>query len=160
MNYKRLYDQLMVSGSKDKFPLSHGHHIIPKHIGGTDDEWNFVFLTVRQHALAHRLLWKMDGRWQDRVAWQGLAGRLNREEIIREVQTKGMLGNKNGSWEGKGKRPPEKCSRTGKKIVQRSSPIIITELGVFKGATTVAKYHNIGRRCVYRKLEEGEFLYA
>ena len=74
MNYKRLYDQLMVSGSKDKFPLSHGHHIIPKHIGGTDDEWNFVFLTVRQHALAHRLLWKMDGRWQDKLGWQGLSG--------------------------------------------------------------------------------------
>lgn len=85
MNYKLIYDKLIASGSKEKFPLSHGHHIIPKHIGGTDDEWNFVFLTVRQHALAHRLLWKIDGRWQDKVAWQGLSGRISCEETISAV---------------------------------------------------------------------------
>lgn len=37
----------------------HRHHILPKHSGGTDDESNFTYLTVREHIIAHYLLWKM-----------------------------------------------------------------------------------------------------
>ena len=53
--------------------MLHKHHIIPKHLGGTDDPSNLVELTVQEHAEAHRLLYERDGRWQDYVAWQGLA---------------------------------------------------------------------------------------
>ena len=41
-----------------------------------------MFLTVRQHALAHRLLWKIDGRQEDKLAWLGLAGIIGKEEIV------------------------------------------------------------------------------
>lgn len=53
--------------------MLHKHHIIPKHLGGTDDPSNLVELTVEEHAEAHRLLYEQHGRWQDYVAWQGLA---------------------------------------------------------------------------------------
>lgn len=53
--------------------MLHKHHIIPKHLGGTDDPSNLVDLTVEEHAEAHRLLYEQHGRWQDYVAWQGLA---------------------------------------------------------------------------------------
>ena len=53
--------------------MLHKLHIIPKHLGGTDDPSNLVELTVQEHAEAHRLLYERDGRWQDYVAWQGLA---------------------------------------------------------------------------------------
>jgi hypothetical protein len=53
--------------------MLHKHHIIPKHLGGTDDPSNLVELTVEEHAEAHRILYERDGRWQDYVAWQGLA---------------------------------------------------------------------------------------
>lgn len=37
----------------------HRHHIIPVHSGGTDEETNFTYLTVREHVIAHYLLWKI-----------------------------------------------------------------------------------------------------
>jgi len=37
----------------------HRHHIIPKHAGGTDDISNFTYLTIREHIIAHYLLWKI-----------------------------------------------------------------------------------------------------
>ncbi len=35
------------------------HHIIPRCIGGGDDEWNLVLLTYREHYICHCLLTKM-----------------------------------------------------------------------------------------------------
>ena len=61
---------------------THKHHIIPKHIGGTDDPSNLVELTIEDHAIAHRHLWKMYGRWEDRLAWLGLSGMIDKKEII------------------------------------------------------------------------------
>lgn len=53
--------------------MLHKHHIIPRHAGGTDDPSNLVDLTPAEHAEAHRLLYEQYRRWQDYVAWQGLA---------------------------------------------------------------------------------------
>ena len=63
--------------------IYHKHHIIPRHAGGTDDPSNIVLLTVEEHAEAHRLLYEEHGRWQDKLAWLGLSGRIGKEEIIR-----------------------------------------------------------------------------
>lgn len=43
----------------------HKHHIIPRHAGGTDDEENFTYLTVREHVIAHFLLWKIHNNPND-----------------------------------------------------------------------------------------------
>ncbi len=63
--------------------MSHKHHIIPKHAGGTDDPNNLVELSVDDHAEAHRKLYEEYGRWQDYVAWQGLAKLSPKEELVR-----------------------------------------------------------------------------
>jgi hypothetical protein len=63
--------------------MSHKHHIIPKHAGGTDDPSNLVELSVDDHAEAHRKLYEEYGRWQDYVAWQGLAKLSPKEELVR-----------------------------------------------------------------------------
>lgn len=42
----------------------HKHHVIPKHMGGTDHPSNLVTLTVEEHAEAHRILWEKYGHWQ------------------------------------------------------------------------------------------------
>lgn len=64
MNYKKIYDKLVekckVRGL-DKTSLEgyfEKHHIVPRCLGGTDDEDNFVLFTPREHVIAHRLLWK------------------------------------------------------------------------------------------------------
>lgn len=65
--------------------MKHTHHIIPRHMGGTDDPSNLIELTVEEHAEAHRLLYEQHGHWQDKVAWQGLLGSIGHEEIMQEM---------------------------------------------------------------------------
>ena len=60
----------------------HKHHIIPRHMGGTDDLSNIIELTVEEHAEAHRLLYEEYGKKEDYVAWKGLEGRISSEEFI------------------------------------------------------------------------------
>ena len=45
--------------------MKHKHHIIPKHMGGSDDPENIIELSVDEHAEAHRLLYEEYGRPQD-----------------------------------------------------------------------------------------------
>lgn len=74
--------------------MKHKHHIIPKHIGGSNDPSNLVELSVEDHAEAHRILWEQYGRWQDKIAWQTLSGHIGIEEAIRESQRNANLGRK------------------------------------------------------------------
>jgi len=54
-------------------------------MGGTDDPSNLIELTVEEHAEAHRKLYEEHGHWQDKVAWQGLAGLIGHDDIMREM---------------------------------------------------------------------------
>jgi len=67
--------------------MSHLHHIIPKHMGGTDDPENLIRLTVEEHAEAHKKLFEEHGCWQDYLAWQGLAGLISKEELVKQIQS-------------------------------------------------------------------------
>jgi hypothetical protein len=62
---------------------THKHHIIPKHMGGTDDPSNLIELTVEEHAEAHQKLYEEHGCWQDHLAWKALSGQINSDEIRR-----------------------------------------------------------------------------
>jgi len=33
--------------------MKHKHHIVPKHMGGSDDPSNLIELTIEEHAEAH-----------------------------------------------------------------------------------------------------------
>ena len=58
----------------------HLHHIIPRHMGGTDDPSNLIELTTKEHAEAHRKLWEEHHNEYDRIAWQCLSGQIGNEE--------------------------------------------------------------------------------
>lgn len=60
--------------------MKHKHHIVPKHMGGTDDPSNLVELTIEEHAEAHKNLYEKYGFWQDYLAWKGLSGLLSSDE--------------------------------------------------------------------------------
>ena len=62
--------------------IYHKHHIIPKHMGGSDDPSNLVELTVEEHAEAHRILFEKYGRWEDELAWKGLSEQISKDEIL------------------------------------------------------------------------------
>lgn len=54
-------------------------------MGGTDDPSNLIELSVEEHAEAHRILYEQYGKEEDKLAWKGLAGIIDKEEILRKV---------------------------------------------------------------------------
>jgi len=72
--------------------IYHKHHIIPKHMGGTDDPSNLVYVTVEQHANLHKQLWEEFGHWQDELAYKGLAKLISHNEATLIAATKANLG--------------------------------------------------------------------
>ena len=69
--------------------MKHIHHIIPKHMGGTDDPSNLVELTVEEHALAHKKLYEQHGKKQDLLAYQMLSGQIGKDEALFEARSIG-----------------------------------------------------------------------
>lgn len=64
MNSKDIYHRLCESRKDLKeqwVPGSgiHRHHVLPKHSGGEDEESNYTYLTIREHIIAHYLLWRI-----------------------------------------------------------------------------------------------------
>ncbi len=61
MNYQRIYDDLIKRAKKRPRPEGYVecHHIMPTSLGGTDDRSNLVYLTAREHFIAHKLLIKI-----------------------------------------------------------------------------------------------------
>jgi len=50
----------------------HRHHIIPKYMGGTDEDSNIAYLTPEDHAKEHLRLFEEYGRYEDAQAYNSL----------------------------------------------------------------------------------------
>ncbi len=62
MNYKNIYDNLILHAkSRGKIENVYGenHHIVPVKMGGNNDKNNLVWLTFKEHFVAHHLLCKI-----------------------------------------------------------------------------------------------------
>lgn len=80
MDYQRHYDSLMAAAKARQKPegYTERHHVVPRSMGGTDDEDNLVVLTAREHFIAHRLLWRIHRSPEMAHALNMMAiGRLN-----------------------------------------------------------------------------------
>ena len=89
MNYLSIYNSIIqraISENRYKKNRSHTdyvyyerHHIIPRCMGGTNDKFNLVLLTGREHFLAHQLLVKIYPAEHKLVfALRSLCGRKNK----------------------------------------------------------------------------------
>jgi len=57
MDYLKIYNSLVERGkSRQLTGYTETHHIVPKCVGGTNDKWNLVKLTAREHFICHLLL--------------------------------------------------------------------------------------------------------
>lgn len=72
--------------------MKHKHHIIPKHMGGTDDPSNLVELTVAEHAQAHKELYEKYGKKEDLCAYYMLSGKSQDPEFKKLVCSLGGIG--------------------------------------------------------------------
>jgi hypothetical protein len=61
--------------------MKHIHHIIPKHMGGTDDPSNLIELTVEEHSQAHLKLYEQHGKKEDLCAYYMLSGKAQDPEF-------------------------------------------------------------------------------
>lgn len=70
MDYQRIYDQL-VEKAKNRTVTGYTeiHHVIPRCMGGNNDNVNLVRLTAREHYIAHHLLYKIYRTPQLAHAW-------------------------------------------------------------------------------------------
>jgi hypothetical protein len=60
MNYEKIYQQLIDRALPRTLPgYKERHHIVPKCIGGDNSISNLVYLTAREHFIAHKLLCKI-----------------------------------------------------------------------------------------------------
>lgn len=69
----------------------HRHHIIPKHMGGTDDEENLTPpISIQMHAEFHKQLYEEFKKTEDLIAWKALSGRITSEEARLEAAKVGQ----------------------------------------------------------------------
>lgn len=63
MDYKRVYDAIIDNARADKNNRVNGyyehHHIVPRCVGGSNDDYNIVPLLPREHFVCHKLLVKI-----------------------------------------------------------------------------------------------------
>jgi len=69
----------------------HRHHLIPKHMGGLDEEDNLTPpISIALHAEFHRVLYEDFGKAEDNIAWKALSGRITSEEARLEAAIVGQ----------------------------------------------------------------------
>ena len=108
--------------------IYHKHHIVPRHMGGTDDPSNLIRLTLEEHAQAHLELYEQYGNKRDWIAHRCLLGQISFAEARLEVsrlpktdqwkkqQSERVSGKGNPNWGNFG----EKNHFYGKKHTEKS----------------------------------------
>jgi hypothetical protein len=75
--------------------MKHNHHLLPKHLGGTDDPSNIVEgISITRHAMFHYANWQLLKSEGDLIAYKALAGTIGKEEIVEMVLS--LAGKKGG----------------------------------------------------------------
>ena len=106
------------------FIMKHKHHIIPKHMGGSDDPTNLIDLTRAEHAEAHMKLYEQFGKKEDLGAYYLLTGQTDEAAKISSSlggTVQGKINAKNGHMV---------------RIQKMSDPVAAGKKG---GATTIAR---------------------
>ena len=73
--------------------MNHIHHIVPKHMGGSNDKSNLITLTIEEHAMAHKALYEEHGKKGDYVAWKSLLKQMDEPERQMELSSVGGKNN-------------------------------------------------------------------
>ena len=137
----------------------HKHHIIPRHMGGTDDPSNLIKVNIAMHAFLHKLLWKEHSNQYDYIAWKCLSGQITNEEanrlsnvyyhIGRDPWNKGKKGVQQSTKKGQSRSDEEKkkISEKTKEGMKKSNK----KLGAPKGTVP----WNKGKKGIQQSTRKG-----
>lgn len=138
MNYKLHYDRLISKSLSREKPRGYceEHHILPSALGGGDNKENLVWLTAREHYVAHLLLAKIYGgkMWSASKWMGGVQGRQNSKmyavsrEKHKEFQAK--IGEKVGKTHWKNKTGIFAKSKEEWSKQTRLAGLLTKELGI------------------------------
>jgi hypothetical protein len=119
VDYQKIYDQLIgraihrlsISGYKET------HHIVPKSMGGTDDQHNLVDLTAREHFIAHNCLARIyGGREWYAVVRMAKQCQVTNSRLFEIARIKRSEEHKKGGWKHTdAERQSKSIRQTGKK---------------------------------------------
>lgn len=97
--YVKIYSRLCALGRQAVSSYGYGsdlhrHHILPVHMGGKDEDINYTYLTVREHIIAHFLLWKIHKNPNDLRSMKMLGAKLTvkQRKIIGKFCVKNKIG--------------------------------------------------------------------
>ena len=93
IHYDRLIERARVRSKPEGYVER--HHVLPRSLGGTDDDSNLVWLTAREHFVAHQLLAHIYGGKMWYALWRmSLAKRLHSREYswIRKAHSRAITG--------------------------------------------------------------------
>ena len=109
----------------------HRHHIVPIHNGGNDVEENCTYLNIREHKIAHYLLWRIYGMVNDLRAFHMLGGILS--DKMRKIVGDWCFENKIGMFAKKHQKHRKQWAQKG---IQKQ---IKNKIGIFDPTKT--SYH-------------------
>ena len=172
MNYKLHYDELITKYGKKEKPegYSERHHILPKSMGGTDVEDNLVYLTLREHVLAHHLLWRIHRNPSMAFAFTMMSRRAGKNpEEIRKAQSLINKGRKLSdghkkkiSQFHKGRKKPEGFGEHLSTLLNKKHHLakrVKVNGVVYQSSRKAAEALNISHRTVGRMIKRGDASY-
>lgn len=81
MNYNLHYNLLIEkSKNRNRPDICERHHILPKSMGGNNKKENIVYLTPKEHYVAHHLLWKIHRNREMYYAFWCMLTRMGRNK--------------------------------------------------------------------------------
>jgi len=154
--YFRIYSNLVSENVNKKRKYFEGHsglhchHIVPRHQGGTDDESNFAYLTVREHIIAHFLLWKMHGDPNDLRSMKMLGANLTVEQrrAVGKMCAEKKIGFFNEKWVENGKRK-EWGLRGVEKQIENKQGIFNPDMMSYHGRLGGIATAKSKKRCIF-----------
>lgn len=155
MDYKKHYEYLIAKRGLQTKPSTgyyERHHIVPKSMGGSNDPSNLVYLTAREHFIAHWLLWKIYNNKETAFAFKSMT--MSRKDSgSRFITSKGFSIAREAAAKYMSEHNPMKKSEVSSKFKGDKNPMRRPEVAAkFKGDKNPMKRAEVsakvsGKKC-------------
>jgi hypothetical protein len=87
INWEKIYNKL-IEKNKNQILIEgqyyEKHHIIPRYLRGGNENSNLIYLTFREHILAHYILYRWKNNLEDKIAYKMMSGQTEEGRILKQ----------------------------------------------------------------------------